>query len=644
LISNLSVRGKFWSAVIILAIAGVIIVVFLQTRNCEFVFDDEGYVLNNGEIARGLTLKGVAWALTSFYFSNWHPVTWISHMLDIQLFGLNPGAHRLVNVFLHLLASAFLFLSLRSLTGTLWRSAAVAALFAIHPLHVESVAWVTERKDVLSGVFLTLGIGLYLRYARKPSSGRYVLVLIFFALGLMTKAILVTYPLCLLLLDWWPLRRIPGQHLSWPSIRDLIREKIPLLFMSITVGVITYLAQQSGGAVQTLALYPFKMRLTNAVMSYASYLLKMVWPVGLAVYYPHPGDTLSVVKVSLAAALLTIISFVVFSRASDRPYLTVGWLWYFVTLAPVIGIVQVGAQAMADRYTYLPSIGLFIMAVWLTDYFTGRSPMKAAQAAFSGVLVVAILVGVSRRQVSYWRNSETLYRHALKVTSRNWLIYNNLGKVLERSSDLEGAVRAYRKAISIYPDFEEAVLNLAKVLEKSGHRRVALLLMQEYVGKHPQSADAQAMTGELLMHAGRIYDAVDKLSEGVRLKPGAVTSRLNLAELLSAAGRRAEAQGQLLEALRLQPDSPLIHRDLGILLMRTGEPDKALAHFEEALRLAPEWSNLHYNYAVALERLGRISEAVRHYRESLRLDPDYPQARKGLERVTMKGDASVLPK
>ena len=409
-------------------LAAIIWAVFGQTLHFEFVnFDDDTYVYENPEVSQGLTFKGIIWAFTRFHSFNWHPLTWLSHMLDCQLYGSNPGGHHLTNILLHAVAAILLFLVLRQMTGALWRSAFVAAVFAVHPLHVESVAWVSERKDVLSGVFFMLTIGTYVRYARQPwSPAHYGLVALLFALGLMCKPMLVTLPILMLLLDYWPLNRF--SNFTPQVFFRLVAEKIPLFALAAVSCAVTIFAQTD--AIKSFDQISLPLRVGNALVSYAIYLKQMFWPSNLAVLYPFPSHGEVIWKMILASIVLFSISASVFVLRKTRPYLLVGWLWYLVMLVPVIGIFQVGTQAHADRYTYLPQIGLYLLLTWTAvDLCAGWRFRRVVLGGSSTVILVA-LIFCARAQASYWQNSESLWTHALACTSDNFIAHNNLGTAL----------------------------------------------------------------------------------------------------------------------------------------------------------------------------------------------------------------------
>jgi tetratricopeptide (TPR) repeat protein len=510
--------------------------------------DDDVYVTANARVRAGLGLAGGRYALTTFDGGNWHPLTWISHLADISLFGLDARGHHLTSILIHALAAAALCVALYRLTGALGRSAAVASLFGVHPLHVESVAWVAERKDVLSGLFFALALLAYARFARRPGPGRLAVVAVALALGLAAKPMLVTVPAVLLLLDFWPLGRAP-RGAAWTR---LLAEKLPLVVLSAGSAALTVLAQRGIGAVTPLEVYTPGMRLGNALVSYAAYLGATFWPAGLAVYYPHPMGRLPLAQVAAAALALAAVSWFAWSGRRRRPYLPAGWLWYLGTLVPVIGLVQVGGQARADRYTYLPLIGVFLMlAWWLPATRVLRDPRARAGAAAA---VVLLLSGLSVVQVSFWRDSETLFRRALAATSNNWMIHNNLAGVLVARGRPDEAIEQYRASLRIHPtarthnSFGTVLLNRGRIPEALEQFRLA-------VHSRPTYASPWNNLGLVSAMLGRFDEAIGHYQEALRLKPDLYDAALGLGRALHARGRVGEAAEAYRTALRIRPDS-----------------------------------------------------------------------------------------
>lgn len=573
---------------ICLLLTGLSLAVFSQTIRYDFVnFDDDMYVYNAPAIQAGPTLKGMVAAFTSPHARNWHPLTTLSHMLDCRLYGLNAGGHHATNVVLHTIAALLLFRVLRQMTGTSWKSAIVAALFAVHPLHVESVAWVSERKDVLSAVFFFLMLDAYVRYARAASTGRYVVVIALFVAGLMSKPMLVTAPIVLLGLDYWPLRRF-DQIASTRAkakmmqsgnrrrmIQRLFLEKIPLLVLSAAAGIVTFaLQKRAAGSIPPL---PFLWRAENAVMSYVIYAWKTFWPTRLAVFYPHPNDALATWQVVLAIAFLLAITCAAIVWRDKRPYLFTGWSWYLVMLVPVIGFVQVGEQGHADRYTYLPSIGLFLIAVWAAGDLAavGRVRLSRGIATAGTIVVVAALACTAFIQTSYWRNSETLWTHALAVTTDNDVAHNNLGYLCVDRGELDKAMSHYEAALKIRSGKLDPHYNLG-------------------------TAFVEMNLGDVLARKGQPDDAMDHFEQAIKLQPDYAEAYYNRGNVLFAKGRIDEAIADFEKALQLQPNDADAHTGLGNALLRKGALKEAIAHYNEAMALAPEDPHSRSNLAWVL--------------------------------------------
>jgi tetratricopeptide (TPR) repeat protein len=581
------VRSRALLVGIYLFLALISGIVFGQTIRFDFVnFDDDLYVYNVPAIKAGLTKHGIALAFISPHASNWHPLTTISHMLDCQLYGLNAGGHHATNVLLHILAVLLLFRVLRQMTGAVWKSAIVAALFAIHPLHVESVAWVSERKDVLSAVFFILMLGAYTRYARAMSIWRYLLVAVLFVAGLMSKPMLVTAPIVLLLLDYWPLRRFEqsssttGKAKGLSSnqqrtTRRLFLEKIPLLILSAGVGIITFILQKRAtGAIPPL---PFLWRVQNAFASYVIYVWKTLWPTHLAVFYPHPNNTLALWEVILAIGFLLAVTVAAIVCRRTRPYLFTGWFWYLVMLVPVIGLVQVGEQGYADRYTYLPHIGLFVMVVWFAaDVAMARQSRSwLALSTAAALLLILSLIWTAFNQTSYWRNSETLWTHALAVTSDNDVAHNNLGYLCNDRGELDKAIAHFETASRIRSGKRDAHYNLG-------------------------SAFMQMNLGDVLARKGLPDEAMVHYQAAIDLQPDYANAYYNRGSVLLTEGRIDEAVADLEKTLQIEPNDADAHTTLGNAFLRKGSLQEAIAHYKEASVLAPEDPHSRNNIAWVL--------------------------------------------
>ena len=578
-------------------LAAITWLVFGQTLRHQFVnYDDGSYVYGNSNIAQGLSLHGVVWAFTHVHSQNWHPLTTISHMLDCQLFGLMPGGHHFTNVVLHTVAVLLLFLVLRDMTGnpsrtgSIWRSAFVAAIFAIHPLRVESVAWIAERKDLLSGVFFMLTLGAYARYARAPSFARYLTVSILFACGLMSKPMLVTTPLVLLLVDYWPLQRIVDLR----TFRRLIVEKIPLLLLSAASCVATILAQQQAtGSTEEL---PLLWRINNAIVSCVTYTWQMFWPARLSVFYPHPENRLSILQVLGAAILLIAIGVFTIVLRRNRPYLLTGWFWYLIMLVPVIGVFQVGMQGHADRYTYLPHIGLYLLVTWSVAEMSILRGRKEILFGISGIVLLGLSL-CAWRQTTHWKNSETLWRHALAVTPDSDVAYAGVGGVLLDEGKVDEAVVHFERALSIRPDNGQAHSALGNALLRKGDTAGAMVHWQKSLELQPEDVETRDQLGAVLAQQGQLREAMAEWSKNLQYKPYDVNALNNLAWVLAAApdaslrdGAKAVEFAQ--RALQLSRKAKaMIFRTLAAGYAETGRFADAVQAANQGLELANEQKN-----------------------------------------------------
>jgi tetratricopeptide (TPR) repeat protein len=591
------------------ALAVATLAVYGQVLSHQFInLDDDLYVRDNPMVLGGLTLKGMAWAFTTFHAANWHPLTWLSHMVDGQLFGRNAGGHLFVNALIHVSNTLLLFVFLKRVTGASWRSAIVAALFALHPLHVESVAWAAERKDTLSTFFGLLCLLAYARYVEKPSLKRYAFVAIWLALGLMAKPMLVPWPFVLLLLDYWPLRRLEwrpadGIKRFAKDWLPLVREKLPLFCLVVPSMVVTYIAQAHWGAVSGLFAAPLSWRLANSLVSYAKYLLLTFWPANLAVYYPFSHHAAPVWQWIGALILLGAITAVALRNTRERSYLIVGWLWFLGTLVPVIGLVKVGDQAMADRYTYIPSIGLFVALVFGLADLANTWRIGRVSIATASAVTILLLSSLTALQISRWRNSETLFGYVLSVTSNNALIQNHLGSVLNRQGKRAEAISHFAEALRIKPDFFDALANMGLAFRQQGKAAEAIGFYQRALRVKPDSAKAHWQLGLALTEQGKNDDALQEFLRVIELTPNDFDVRMDVGQMLMRQGKLAEAASQLNEAVRLQPDSAEAHNDLGLVLLTAGQPEKSLPHFSAALRLKP-------NFTVASDNLRRAQRQI----------------------------------
>ncbi|MGA2788911.1 MAG: tetratricopeptide repeat protein [Verrucomicrobiota bacterium] len=544
-----------------LLLALVTLLVYLPASRDDFVnYDDQDYVTENSVVQKGLTWSGVKWAFTTGFAtghaSYWHPITWLSHMADCQLFALNPGAHHLVNVLFHTANTVLLLVLLLRLTDELWPSMVVAALFAWHPLHVESVAWISERKDVLSTFFALLTLLAYTKYIKANCRRSFWIALAFFALGLMSKPMLVTLPFVMLLLDYWPLRRLTGDPWPMSTARRLVLEKWPFFLLTTISCVVTFFAQRNLGAVMTLQHYPLHLRMANALISYEQYLAKMIWPWPLAFFYPLPNH-LSWIRAmaATAAAVLGVISWLIWRLRRPCPYLLAGWLWYLGTLVPVIGLVQVGGVAMADRFTYFPLVGIFIAVAFgirdLADRF--QFPKTAVAGAAALVLVPCLLL--TENQLRYWHDNESLFRHALAVTRNNDVAHLNLGVALEQKGELSEALAEYRAAEQLTPELYHIHYNIGHLLDNLGHPNEALAEYREAILLKPNQPSLHDNAGVVLVELGHFEEAMSQFDEATQLDPTYPWAHFEIARIRLKQDRDAEAIDELRVALRLDPDN-----------------------------------------------------------------------------------------
>jgi tetratricopeptide (TPR) repeat protein len=642
---------------------------FLPALSNGFIgFDDPDYVTENDHVRAGLTWEGVQWAFRSTEAANWHPLTRLSHMLDCELFGLAPRGHHLTSILLHALSATLLFVVLRRMTGALWRSFAVAALFGLHPLRVESVAWIAERKDVLCALFWMLTLWAYVRYAAKPvvSNQRpvrgsrseaarasrftphvslfYLLSLLFFACALMSKPMVVTLPFTLLLLDYWPLRRLQslesavlGPQSSVHAARKsqivyrILLEKLPFFLAAALFSGITLAVQKHGGAVITSL--PVTDRLANAVVSYARYLGKLCWPVDLAAFYP--GVEHWRMPIIVAAALLLLgISAAAIALRRAHPYVLVGWLWYLGTLVPVIGLVQAGMQSMADRYSYVPSIGILLIIVWGAYELSRGWRYHAIVAAAATAAAALLCAGFTLRQLTYWKDTESLFRHALLVTKDNYGAHHALGMALDREGRLDEAIEEHRATLRARSNYVLAYNNLGVDLAQQGHLDEAIGQFRAALALEPTYADPHNNLGTTLEKQGRFDEALREFQEAVRLKPDYPDAHYNLGVALGRKGRSEQAAEEFQRVIQLKPSADA-YNNLGVMLEREGRLEEAARQYQTAVQLKPAYPSAHYNFGVALARQGHLPEAVEQFREALRLKPDYPAAQTNLNTALM---------
>ncbi len=606
--------------------------IYGQVLGHAFVdYDDNTYVTQNPRVQMGLTREGIAWAFTSFSEANWHPLTWLSHMLDCTLFGVNPRGHHATSLALHIANTLLLFIILHHATRAPWRSAFAAALFACHPLHVESVAWVAERKDVLSAFLGLLAIREYQAYAEKPSVWRYLLVFIFLALGLTAKPMLVTLPAVLLLLDVWPLRRLDLSGASPAGaarrIGVLTVEKAPLFALSAASSLLTILAQSHGGAMKSFQAFSLQTRVANALISYVAYIGKTVYPTRLAVFYPHPGGGVSPVYAAAAGALLLLVSLLALRWVRRRPHLLVGWLWYLVMLLPVIGIVQVGSQAMADRYTYLPLIGLSIMLAWaIPDRLLERRWPRRSLAVAAVMLIAALSAG-AWRQVGYWHDGEALFAHALAVTTNNAVAESGLGDALLKKHEVDKAVEHFRAALEIAPNLGDAHNNLGVALCEQGKVTEGIEHIETALRLEPNQANWAYNLASAFAKAAERDKAIEMYRRALELEPNLFEAHNDLGTALLNAGKYIEAERHFIQAVALHPDSAPAHNNLGAALARQHKAEAAANQFLEAIHLDPDSSLAHINLGALMARQGNTALAEEHLREAIRIDPELVEPR-----------------
>jgi Flp pilus assembly protein TadD len=577
--------------------------------------------------------ENVAWAFTTISAANWHPLTWLSHMLDVQLFGLNPAGHHFTSLLLHVANVVLLFLIMEVMTGALWPSALVAALFAIHPINVESVAWIAERKNLLSTSFWLLTMWAYVRYARQPAWSKYIAVFASFALALMSKPMVVTLPFALLLLDYWPLDRLrntaaesandkadnPKTHSrqvaskrAYPrrSLAQLAIEKAPLLLLAAASSVITVRAQQAGGAVGTTEVFPVSVRFENAAVSYADYLLDAVWPFRLAVFYPHPRTALPAWQVALAALVLLGITAIVVRRAERSRYLPLGWLWYLGTLIPVIGIVQVGLQSRADRYAYVPLIGIFVVIAFYVGEWAKGHATRENRVAIAAACVLIALAASTRVQATYWRSSISLFQRAVNVTKDNYVAHNNLGELLAQQGNVDEAAAHFAAALEINPSFAQARHNM----------------------------------GMILVQRGKLDEAISEFSKAVEIEPAFTDAYNKLGAALASRGRLDEAIANFSKAIEINPAYGSAHANLGSAYEQQGRIADAIAAYSRALQFTADTTmaaQTHFRLGRLLAKIGKRKEAIQHYTEAVRLKPDFTQAQQALNNIIAGSDQSV---
>ena len=621
------------SICILLVIATFI--AYMQVLKYGFItsFDDTEYLTSNWNIKAGLTKESIVWAFSTSYASNWHPVTWLSHMLDYEFYGLEPFGHHLTSLLFHIINTLLLFGVLLKMTGALWRSGLVAVLFALHPLNVESVAWVSERKNVLSTFFLLLTLWAYVRYVDKKNARNYLLVVLFLALGLMSKPMLVTLPFVLLLLDFWPLKR-------FGEVRParLIFEKVPLFILLIGSCVATFIAQKSGGAIRSSEFSSLYFRIANALVSYFEYLRNMLWPSGLSVFYPHPGNALPIWKPLACTIVLVVVTIWVVKEIRRAPYLAVGWFWYLGTLVPVIGIVQVGEQAMADRYTYVPLIGIFIAIAWsLPEQIkTGKEKLLPI---LSGI-VISLLIALTWIQVSHWKNSITLFKHAINVTDTKYLgvatIHAFLGDAYHREGELGIAISEFKKSLDLDPTNLYGLNNLAATLAEQGNLKEGLSYAQKLSRLQPDYTPGLITMGNILEETGKLDQAQIYYEQVLKRDSDSFENYLNLANILYRKGDLEGAIPHYKKVIILNPNLLEAHYNLGNIFGQLGQPIDAKKEFEQAIRCDEKQPMPHYGLGLIQLQAGNYLKAIEAFEQALSLNPKLEQARHFLAQASEK--------
>jgi len=612
---------------ICIGLAVAIIALYWPVYGYTFIrFDDEDYIVKNFHIQSGFNWDMIRWAFTKSYVCNWHPLTWLSHTLDYKLFETWAGGYHLENVGFHILNTILLFYVFVRMTKSLWPSAFIAAMFAIHPLHVESVVWISERKDLLSTLFWILTMLAYFQYAKMLKLKWYLSVLILFALGLMFKPMLVTLPFILLLFDYWPLERKFG--------RRLIFEKIPFVICSAVSCVITYVVQHRGGATLLVDSFSFKTRAYNAIAAYASYMVKMIWPFKLSVLYPHPGDNISLTKVVISAFVILLFSVIFIYFGRRRRFLMVGWLWYLGTLVPVIGLVQVGAQSMADRYTYMTLTGLFIIIAFSAKEFVSAKHFK--MLTWLAVAVLAVLSLITFRQIKYWQNSQILFARAINVTENNYRMYDNYGHILVSQGDIDGAIKCFRRAREICPESPASNNNLGCALQEIGQLEEAETYFRYLIKLYPDYLDPYLNLGENLRRQQKYDAAIECLKKAMELSPNNVGIYIRLGRTLTDMQNLEQAINAFNKAIELDQYNIPARGHRSIALAQAGRIDEAIEDIRFVLKANPYDVMMYRNLGIFLEQKGDINGAIKAYRAGLQIDPGNENLRQLLNEISKK--------
>ena len=608
----------------------VAVCVYLPALHGDFIFfDDSFYVTKNVHVNTGLTWKNVAWAFLSREHSNWHPLTWLSHMLDCEIYGLAAWGHHLTSILFASANAVLVFLVFREMTGAVWRSLTMAALYGLHPLRVESVVWICERKDVLSTFFALLALWAYVKYAKGREESRlnrryYILALLFFAAGLMSKAMLVTLPVALLLLDYWPLGRLKG------TIPSRILEKVPFAVLGAIAAIIEYSAQSLGGRITNLLDLSVTDRVGNALVAFCRYFGKMLWPARLCVFYPHPGHWPGTL-VGFCALVVVVICTVSFILRRQCPYLITGWLWYLITLIPVIGLVQIGGQAIADRYTYIPSLGLYIFLVWGGWELISRWHFPTGVPAAVAALLVVACTAATSCQIVYWKDGETLFRRAISVTTNNYVAHTDLGEILFLKGRYEEALTEHEEAARLKPDFGLAQYDLAYDLARLKRNGEAIVHYRKCLEIQPRDVLAQVNLGCALVENGEPDEAVACFQSVLKIQPTNANAQVSLATIYAEQGRIDEAFALFEQAYKTVPESEVVQRGLGNILLQLNRPEDALPHLRKAVSIQPDDPLAHNDLGVALFKKHQLDEAIREFQRAIYLNPADTNTRRNLD-------------
>jgi protein O-mannosyl-transferase len=620
----------FRTALVCVVLALATFAAFEGVRSNDFVFyDDDKYVTNNEYVQKGLNAESVKWAFTTRHQANWHPLTWVSHLIDVSIFGLKPAGHHLVSVGFHVANAILLFLILRKMTGTLWPSAFVAALFGVHPLSTESVAWVAERKNVLSNFFAFLTIWAYVRYSQKPGLWRYAVVAVLFAVGLLSKSMLVTLPFALILLDYWPMTRfgnLNGRQWLFKAISD----KAPLIAISAVFCVVTYLAQAHAEAVQDIVSLPVGLRVSNALMSYVRYIGKIFYPTPLAILYPLDMNGYSWAEIGGCLAILLVVTAVVILERHRHRFLLTGWLWYLGTLVPVIGLVQVGAQSMADRYMYLPGIGIYIIIVWLAGEVASKLHLPKVVPATAGAVILGVLLLMTRNQVGYWKDSESLFKHAIDVTKDNYVMYKNYGQLMKQQGHLDEAIKNIRQALAINPGWTDAREKLADTLQEKGFDTEAVSEFELILRAVPGKIRTRTAYGKSLLKLKQYDKAIEQFNTVLSADPCQVSALNNLYNAGVESGKPDKVLDIISALQKKNPDNYLLCQKAGLVYGVMGNLDAAIEQLEKACRLSD------YQVAEPMAFLSQAYAAKKDFKRAADM------GQKALNAAQKKGQSDIV--